>query len=146
MTAPVVVGVDGSEGSRHALEWAIGEARTRNAPLRVVRCEPSHVGVQVSGAGAAVHFMDDVDLQALKDESIVLLDRVRLAGASTRGIDVEVEAVGAPPVEELIRRSADAQLVVVGSRGNGWLSHLGHASVVTAVTRHAKCPIVVVPG
>ena len=33
---PVVVGVDGSEESLHAVEWAALEARRHRAPLRIV--------------------------------------------------------------------------------------------------------------
>jgi len=48
--------------------------------------------------------------------------------------------------EELIRASADADLVVVGSRGAGVFQRLVTGSVATKVSRRARCPVVVIPS
>ena len=40
----ILVGIDGSAHSRHALEWAVGEAATRRAPLTVLTVNQPVVG------------------------------------------------------------------------------------------------------
>lgn len=146
MSAPVIVGTDGSEGSKPALAWAVDEARRLGAPLRVVICEPSHADLQVWGAGPGVHGVDALDREVLRDLAVRTLDAVILAGTDTQGLDVRVEAETGAAAERLLELSKEAQLLVVGAKGNGLLSHLGHASVAKAVIRHARCPVVVVPA
>jgi nucleotide-binding universal stress UspA family protein len=59
---------------------------------------------------------------------------------------VTVRAVSGLPAHELVGASADADLVVVGSRGGGGFSRLLLGSVTNQVVAHATCPVVVIPG
>jgi nucleotide-binding universal stress UspA family protein len=54
----VLVGIDGSGRSRHALEWAIGEAAVRHAPLTVLTVQQAVVGY----SGNPVLYPGDEDL------------------------------------------------------------------------------------
>jgi nucleotide-binding universal stress UspA family protein len=57
---------------------------------------------------------------------------------------VTVVGVNGVPAEELIKAGADADLLVVGSRGSGGFGRLLLGSVSSQVTHHATCPVVVV--
>ena len=66
-------------------------------------------------------------------------------GPESRPSSVTVRAVVALPAEALLKAAADADLLVVGSRGAGGFRRLLLGSVSTQVTQHAHCPVVVIP-
>jgi nucleotide-binding universal stress UspA family protein len=141
----IVVGVDGSEHSLRALEWAVREAALRQAPLTVLT-----VNQAVSGTftGNAVAYPGDPELarsahDAARQETLGVLVAV---GADARPPGVTVHAMTGLPAAELIQASQDAELVVVGSRGAGRLRRLMTGSVSTQVSQHARCPVVVIPA
>jgi nucleotide-binding universal stress UspA family protein len=59
---------------------------------------------------------------------------------------VTVRTVSGVPADELIKASENADLLVVGARGAGGFASLAMGSVSSQVSRHARCPVVVVPG
>ena len=135
MTGVVVVGVDGSEGGRRALQWAAEEARLRGARLRVV-----HVWSYLNQAGEAFDpaYGED-DARRFLDETVAGL------GAEASGLDVERAAVNDLPARGLLDSAADADLLVVGARGMGGFRGLLLGSVSQQVAQHAPCPVVIVP-
>jgi nucleotide-binding universal stress UspA family protein len=138
--APIVVGVDGSPDAVRALRWAIEEARARQVPLRVVQAwEPG--------------FVDEVSVYPVVANLAEMGERAQaevdalLAAEDTTGITVDAQHAFGPPARTLLEASADASLLVVGSRGRGGFAGLLLGSVSHQVTRHATCPVVVVrPG
>lgn len=121
-TGAIAVGVDGSVWSRSALTWAIDQAAVEHRPLLLVH------------AGAA------------PDRAV--LDRA-CAEAMRRFPALEVHRLlsSSSPHDLLSELSAEAAMVVLGSRGRGPVRSLFLGSVGVAVTRHASCPVVVVrPG
>ncbi|HEY7606809.1 MAG TPA: universal stress protein, partial [Actinomycetes bacterium] len=63
------------------------------------------------------------------------------------GVEVQQTVVeDRHPADALVRLSADADLLVVGSRGRGGFSELVLGSVSHAAVLHAACPVVVVPA
>jgi nucleotide-binding universal stress UspA family protein len=135
MTGVVVVGVDGSEGSRHALRWAAEEARLRGARLRAV-----HVWSYLDQAGEAFDpsYGDD-DARRFLDETVAGL------GDEAVGLDIERAAVCDLPARGLLDSAGDADLLVVGARGMGGFRGLLLGSVSQQVAQHAPCPVVIVP-
>jgi nucleotide-binding universal stress UspA family protein len=140
----IIVGVDGSDRSRLALEWAIKEAAVRHAPLTVLTVSQALAGGYWGGPG----YPGDLDRtkqaqEAAQVETDNVLDKV---GEDVRPASVTVRAVCGVPAEELINAAADADMIVVGSRGAGGFKRLLLGSVSTHVTHHARCPVVVIPS
>jgi nucleotide-binding universal stress UspA family protein len=141
--AGIIVGIDGSDHSRRALEWAVKEAAIRHAPLTVLVVQPAIAGY----TGSAVAYPGDAALadQARKTAQEET-DQV-LAGVGGSGPEsVTVQAAIGIPAAVLIAASQGADLVVVGSRGSGGFRELVLGSVSTQVTHHAHCPVVVIPA
>jgi nucleotide-binding universal stress UspA family protein len=140
----IIVGIDGSERSRQALEWAVSEAAARHAPLTVLTVSQALAGGYWGGPG----YPGDLDhakqaQEAAQVETDKVLDK---AGEGSRPASVTVRAVTGVPAEELINAAADADMLVVGSRGAGGFTRLLMGSVSTHVTHHARCPVVVIPS
>ena len=142
--SPTVVGVDGSEASYAALRWALADAQRRGAgtTVHVVSVHPAEYATGMVDAPLAWH--DNIEHQ----------DRVRnlisdvLKKAADEGLgDVNVtrqESVG-HTARILLDAAADADLLVVGTRGHGGFAGLLLGSVAQTCVAHANCPVVVVP-
>jgi nucleotide-binding universal stress UspA family protein len=137
----IVVGVDASEGSRRALEWAVEEARLRHAQLEVVHVW--HYPYLASGPWVPV---PDPGEEAFEADARHTLE-VSLEGVDTSALEPPVESTlgfgGAVPA--LIAAAKGADLLVVGSRGRGGFTGLLLGSVSQELTHHAPCPLVIVP-
>jgi nucleotide-binding universal stress UspA family protein len=147
----IVVGVDGSPGSRTALELAHEEARLRGAILHAIHVWRVPLGLALpepSIAGHAPVSADDLDQLAarLREQAEALLDRM-VSDELGDDPDVEVrrEVVEANPAEALIESARGADLLVVGSRGLGGFRGLLLGSVGQHVAQHAPCPVAIVP-
>lgn len=139
----IVVGIDGSDHSLHALDWAIREAAVRHAPLTVLTVQQPLAGYW---AGPVVQpvvqdFCGEAEEVAQKETQAAL----EQAGTGARPPSVTVKAVTGLPAEQLLVAAADADMLVVGSRGAGGFRRLLMGSVSTQVTHHARCPVVVIP-
>ena len=164
----IVVGVDASPNSRRALAWAAAEARLRQAVLQVVHAYhakklegPVYFGSQhtydatVGAAGAAnppemtasLHRREAFE-EAVRSQADELLEALLgELGETASGVEVQRTVVeDRHPAEALVQLSADADLLVVGSRGRGGFSEMLLGSVSHATVLHAVCPVVVVPS
>jgi nucleotide-binding universal stress UspA family protein len=147
----VVVGVDGSEGAKEALRWALGEARLRKAPVRAVHAWMfGYIGGSVEGypywGGALGAYTSlGVDLGDLHEAAEDLLERALAdAGEETEGIEIERQVIQGPAAQVLVEAAFPGDLLVVGSRGHGGFAGLMLGSVSQQCVHHAPCPIVVV--
>lgn len=138
----VLVGVDGSDPSRQALRWALGAARLWHADLEVVTVWASTTMLGWERYGPAFPAAWD-PAQAAEKTVTEVLDEV-CGGERPPGTRVSVVEGHAAGV--LADRSADAALLVVGSRGHGGFAGLLLGSVSTYLSAHAACPVVVVHG
>jgi nucleotide-binding universal stress UspA family protein len=139
-TGPVVVGVDGSPLSDTAVGFAFEAAAERRVPLVAV-----HSWVDVDMAGAWTALPRTIDWDWVEATEAKLLDDA-LAGWLEKFPDVEVHKLVERdrPGRALLKESAGAQLVVVGSRGRGALTGIGLGSVSQSLLHHAECPVAVV--
>lgn len=137
----VVVGVDGSEGSRLALEAAAEQARRHGATLTVVTTWTQPVTAGAPGY-ASYQWISDADLSAVaKQQQADLLATVL---GTEPSLSVEQEVVEGHPASVLVDAARDADLVVVGSRGHGGFVGMLLGSVSQHVAAHASCPVLVV--
>lgn len=140
-SGPVVVGIDGSEISAKATEWAFAEASARNTRLVAVH---TWMDPQVQAAAAGIALTED-DWQQLEEQQMQTLAE-RLAGFSSRYPDVTVERVVTRDraVRALVEQSEGAQLVVVGSHGRGGFTGMVLGSTSRALLQASPCPVMVV--
>ena len=167
--AKIVVGVDASPGALRALAWAADEARMRLASLQVVHAyqaqalaAPLYFPSQEALPGGAVaagasppeeEVTETLEQRADFQEAVrrqaedLLEGLLREMGETVEGIDVQRTVVeDHSPAEALVELSADADLLVVGSRGRGGFTSLLLGSVSHAAVLHALCPVVVIPS
>jgi nucleotide-binding universal stress UspA family protein len=136
----IVVGVDGSENSLDALRWAVEEARLRGVTLHAVGTFTS----PIMSTGYEVAAADPDDIRAAAQAMLAAaIDSVREAG-DLDAVTIESEVIEGHAGERLIELSADADLLVVGSRGHGGFIGLLMGSVTTYAVNHSICPVVVV--
>ena len=137
----IVVGVDGSPPSAAALRFALGEARHHGARLLVASAW--HVPTQAYSAGVPVPYPDISDSLRADAEGTVVAMLEDLA-SEAEGVDVERVVREGQPAEVLLELSADADLLVVGSRGRGGFGGLLLGSVSQQCAHHAPCPVTIV--
>ncbi|ESU57443.1 MULTISPECIES: universal stress protein [Corynebacterium] len=138
---PVVVGVDGSEVSQRATEFAFEEAQARGAKLVAIHTWMD-MQVQASLAGLAAaqqewNVIEDEQTQLLHDRIQPLLERFP-------DVDVDMVITRDRPIRALEDSAKDAQLLVVGSHGRGGFRGMLLGSTSRALLQSAPCPMVVV--
>ena len=140
-TARIVVGVDGSDESRRAAQWALEEARLRRASLHVVHAFPE---TYIVPHGPSIpSLVRSVQNASGRPEAAL---EASLAGILNGDVPVRRELVPGPAAPALLAAARGADLLVVGSRGRGGFSGLFLGSVSQQVASHAPCPVVVVTG
>ena len=135
----IVVGVDGSAPSLHALEWAYNEALVAGAELTAVHgwIYP-YVGERTSVSEPRTQ----MQLDAMEELKFSLESLgPRLTGGS---LHIHARLLEQSPAEALLEESKDADLVVIGSRGRGALRAALLGSVSRTVAQHASCPVAVI--
>jgi nucleotide-binding universal stress UspA family protein len=148
-THPVVVGIDGSQGSKEALRFAAEKADSGSAPLVIVTVYPSMTTDPWTNGGQT---FGDVDLRTVAEFDLwsrraaqAIADRAaESARAMCPGLDVDVRVIAGSPGRALIDETRSAALLVLGS--HGWGGVVGMLGSATHRSIHrAACPVVVVP-
>ncbi|MFD7244392.1 universal stress protein [Streptomyces massasporeus] len=140
MDRPMVVGVDGSEASLRAVDWAADEAALRGVPLHVVHAslwERYEHAVFPTGR-------EPLSEKLLTD--VLAVAAAKRARARVPGLEVTTEVVPEGPVSVLRRAARKAAALVLGSRGRGSAAELLLGSVGLAVAGRADGPVIVVRG
>ena len=137
----ILVGVDGSDHSQRALEWAAKEAAFRQTSLTVLAVHQA-----VHGWAGSLRFGDDeAQVQKIAEAAKAETEKVLAGLGDSRPASVTVRAVHGYPAEELIQAGADADMIVLGTGGVGGWSQQLIGSVATKVVHHATAPVLIVP-
>ncbi len=135
---PIVVGYDGSSGSRDALAWAMRTAALCDREVDVVHAWsagilPAQVVTTVTPAP-----------EWQQAAQAILAEALERAPAIADGVTVSGELAVGSPAAVLLEASHTAHMMVLGSRGHGGFVDLLTGSTSVQVASHASCPTVVV--
>ena len=137
----IVVGVDGSPASLEALRFAIAEAHLRGSEVKAVTAWHSRAIVYEAGWSAAAL---DLSVYA-KDAEGTLRSSIDRVLPSDSDVQVTPIVRQGQPANVLCEIAADADLMVVGSRGLGGFRGLLLGSASQQCAHHAPCPVVIIP-
>jgi nucleotide-binding universal stress UspA family protein len=143
----ILVGVDGSPPSTRALRWAVREAAMRKAPLTIVHVRTPLPMNSTAMTWAAAPIPQEVFDWQDEQAQAVINDAIKIVEDSTAhsGVpQVTSEVICAAPVPTLVDLTKDAQMIVVGCRGQGALQRGLLGSVSTGLVHHAHCPVAVI--
>lgn len=143
-TGDIVVGIDGSSGADHALEWAIVEATHAGRGITLVRSLTPMSTAERSWLTRADIPTADIERHAYHSAEGLLREKEKLIAEWNPGIDVSTVVCHQDPRIALAELSEHAYQLVVGSRGHGRVAALLLGSVSEALTHSARCPVVVV--
>jgi nucleotide-binding universal stress UspA family protein len=137
MFKTIVLALDGSEGSRHAIPLAVELARRDNAKLVVVHVEEEIIG---KGGGPILATEDEVQNEIRK----------KAQELSASGVETSVEMrsvmLGGPAhAIEDVAAEAGADLIVAGTRGHSPVAGLLLGSVTQRLLHIARRPVLAVP-
>ncbi len=132
----ITAGVDRSALSRKALAWAFAEAERTKADLHVV-----HVWQPDDAKDPGLGSADWQSYMATARSQI----EASVAGQQEQHPSVKVltELVDGNPTRELVNKSHESDLVVVGARGIGGFEGLSLGRVAVDLLSHASSPVLV---
>ncbi|MFG3660588.1 universal stress protein [Streptomyces sp. NPDC047706] len=136
MSHHLTVGVDGSAESLRAAEWAADEALLRGVGLRLV------VADQWPGSGP----VPPVALEQHRWAGKLLADAASDVSRHRPGLEVATLRLSGRPAPALAAQAAEAELLVLGSRGLGRVRGFLVGSVGLATIGATEHPVVLVRG
>lgn len=142
-THRIVVGVDGSPGSKTALRWAMDQAHLTGATVEAITTwqDPTQYGTAYGWTAVAF----DGDTYATTMAKVLDETIAEVTAQMPHPGTVLTQVVEGHPAEVLLHAAAGARLLVVGSRGHGTFAGIMLGSVSQHCVQHAPCPVVVVP-
>ncbi len=138
-----MVWVDGSPSSRSALRWAVSQARLTGGTVDAVIAW--QIPASMTGYGWTM-LLPDTGFEDIAKQTLA----EAISDVAGPGDDYEVRmrplVVQGIPAQVLIDASADADLLVVGSRGHGGFAEALLGSVGQHCVQHAHCPVLIMRG
>lgn len=131
-SAPIVVGVDGSDAAIKAALWAIDEATSRDVPLRIVYA-------------TNIETLSTVNLRLEADDAEAALSTAYAAvEAAGKAVKVETEILWGSAKAMLLNESHNAAMVCVGSTGVGAVAHKLFGSTAVTLAEQAYCSVAII--
>ncbi len=139
MFRKILVGLDGSEAARHALERALDLAALCQAEVHLLSVE-EHLPAYAATVGEAM------EEERFEHNYFRRIQHEARQRGAERGIRVTSEILPGHAAQVLARRAAedDFDLVVLGHTGHSRLHNLFIGSTADRVVERAHCPVLVV--
>jgi len=134
-SAPVVVGVDGSDAAIDAAIWAIDEAVSRDVPLRIVHV--THIEDQRAATD------DDFRLDVHYAEASVRAATAAVEATGTQ-VKIETEVLWGTVKTVLIDESRNAAMICLGSVGIGAIAGKVIGSTAATLAKESRCPVAII--
>ncbi|HEY2948975.1 MAG TPA: universal stress protein [Micromonosporaceae bacterium] len=135
----IIVGIDGSEGGRRALQWAVREAASRGGTVQAV------IAWRWDGIEGRPVIATSPSQQRAWATQTLAHEIESVPEHHRAGVTIASEAVEGRPGDVLTSVAADADLLVLGSHGHSRVWHTVLGSVSEECVRKATCPVLVVP-
>lgn len=139
MYKKILVPYDGSNGSKKAVEHAIGLAKTlsERPKITLLNVIDIHYIVQIS---ESIY----IDMESLEEYSKSILTSIKDDIKEDLPIDTLIRS--GRPWEEIVEeaKSGEYDIIIMGSHGLGFIDRLLLGSTAEGVVRRAECPVLVV--
>ena len=136
----VVVGIDGSPGSRKALTWAATEAAEHGAELVVLNVWEHTLPPPTGSVSVSEHYVPESSQHTAEQ----LVAEIKEVLGDNPPVVVQPSVKQGNPAKVLIEQATNADLLVVGTRGHGGFRGLVLGSVSQHVAGYAKCSVTIV--
>lgn len=142
----ILLAIDGSDGSRAALEATISRPWPPKTEIRILSVAHTHVPIVTGPAftlAAVRHELLERDRERASRE---VEDAERVIRETHPRFDVSSTAIEGLPKEVILEEAErwGADLIVIGSHGHGAVKRILLGSVTQAVVLHASCSVEVV--
>jgi nucleotide-binding universal stress UspA family protein len=137
----ILLPVDGSSHSGHAVEYAIHLAKLSEARITIVNCyEILGTALEVSGV-----FAREVRKNAEKHAAVILEKTTQMVKMA--GVVYSTRAIWGSPGKVIydLAKSKEFDLIIMGSHGHSEISGMFLGSVTHKVLNTLHCPVMVVP-
>lgn len=136
----IVVGVDGSQESLHAVRWAADRAKLSNWELEILCAYalPSYTAASLEGGQGVVN--DD----SIRESAQAVVNEAA-EHIADRGLDVITTIEPGDPTGILVKKSKEVQMLVVGTRGGGGFADRLLGAVSASIPAYSYCPVAVIP-
>jgi nucleotide-binding universal stress UspA family protein len=138
--AGIGVAYDGSPESRAAVSAGVAAARSLGASLQVITVIPPDVYGAPALMGGIGYIAASPDV-----EDNVRRDLDAVVAALPPDVPVEAVVLDGQPWRALAAKSADLDLLLIGSRGYGPLQAVLLGATSGPLTREAQCPVIALP-
>ncbi len=141
----IVVAADGSPSSVAAVAWAARDAELRDLPITLVHVvapavTPVEPWVEPSSPASFTQYEERRAHEIVEQARKVAAE----AAASERASLIKCEVLHAPVMPALVDLSEQADMIVVGCRGQGAVARSLLGSVSSGVVQRAHCPVAVI--
>jgi nucleotide-binding universal stress UspA family protein len=141
-----VVGVDGSECSRHAALWATAHADGRAAELQLNTTWSIPTSTAMGPMGAMGPLVVGESFEALEQSAQTIVHELADQLGSMTEVPVTCSVGQGGAASTLLDAASHSDLLVVGSRGRGGFARLVLGSTSTQCATHSTVPVVVIPS
>lgn len=141
----ILVGVDGSQSSLCAAEWAVSRAARSGHSVRIL-CVYSTLAYTTYGFESAVSAIDPEAMQRGAERVVEQALEHVSAMPEAASVTIETEVVSGDAASVLVERSSEAAIIVIGTEAHGRIFSRIFGTVSSTVPAFSKCPVVVVPS